>query len=481
MADTCTSRMRRKALPALLFAALAWNGMPATAQVVESQSGPEAGLEGIDAVRDEWVTPTAQRLGVTLERSFDSEGADRWDPEAHPLVFVTTEGPGYGGLLSGVKLPGVAIYDADTREVVASAQYDTLSWGYENVFEPHGLGVSPDGKWIYLPTGEGSFGTRGAGRLLVINARTLKIDKVLATGGQPHHAKALTTPDGNQYAYAYGWAQPLFVMDPNDDNRIVGGLDFNDMGIEGYLYFASPKGDEIIASGRIRQGGARSSLHDNVMVRINTKDWQMTDYIPVDDSTPVWVAFSADDKYAYFSGGHSSAVFKYDREQERIVARARAGVEGPYGVHLGWDDKQIYTIGKGEGSHNRGKVVGILNSDMMDQSDRPMDQVTTDCIRGDHGTIHPDPEANEMWITCNSSFEVVVFDMDLKEVTARLPTPNGGSTHSGSFVRYEGWNGEVLSDQNGLQGAALRTKRQLLGLETPPADFEASPPPATAH
>jgi hypothetical protein len=67
-----------------------------------------------------------------------------------------------------------------------------------------------------------------------------------------------------------------------------------------------------------------------------------------------------------------------------------------------------------------------------------------------------------LWITCNSSFEVVIFDLDQNKVTARLPMPNGGSTHSGAFVQYDGWKGEVVSDQNGLQGSALAVKRRLL-------------------
>src|SRR5262249_37604142 len=120
---------------------------------------------GSPAFADDWATPLATKLGVTLEKSFDSSGPDAWDPKKHPLVFVTTEGPGYGGLLSGVTLPGVAIIDADTREVVTSQHYDVLAWGWKNVFEDHGVGVSPDGKWIYLPTGEGTFGTMGVGRL----------------------------------------------------------------------------------------------------------------------------------------------------------------------------------------------------------------------------------------------------------------------------------------------------------------------------
>ena len=102
---------------------------------------------------------------------------------------------------------------------------------------------------------------------------------------------------------------------------------------------------------------------------------------------------------------------------------------------------------------------------MKTPGSRAMDQFYTGCIRGDHGTLHPNPEANELWISCNASFEVVIFDLDLQNVTARLPLPNGGSTHSGAFVHYpNGWedDGETVSDHNGLHGSALETKKQIL-------------------
>src|SRR5262249_40221098 len=77
--------------------------------------------------QDSWTTPLATKLGISLEKSFDSSGPDAWDPTKHPLVFVTAEGPGYGGLLSGVTLPGVAIIDADSRQPLASQHYDVLA------------------------------------------------------------------------------------------------------------------------------------------------------------------------------------------------------------------------------------------------------------------------------------------------------------------------------------------------------------------
>ena len=433
---------------------------------------PVAGVAHAQAAKDNWTTPWAKKLGVKLDKTFDSSGPDAWDPKAHPLVFVTSEGPGYGGLLSGMKLPGLAIFNAESKKVVTSKSYDVLSWGWKSVFEPHGLGVSPDGKWIYLPTGEGSFETKGLGRLLIINARTLKVDKVLALQSNAHHAKAFRDGDGKQLvlveSFAHGF-QPTFILDPADDNKVVGGWTTEEQGgMTSYLNFVSPDGKEVyVGAGATnlppQEVGGKQP--ESAIARIDTKTWKRKgNMVPIPDGNVVWTAFSSDGAYAYLTGAHVSRVFKYDRAKDKVISYARAGVEGPYGVHLGWDDRFLYTIGKGESSHNRGRVIGKIDAQLMEKrgGTSPMDQFTTDCIRGDHATLHPDPDANEMWISCNASFEVVIFDLDQSKVTARLRMPNGGSTHSGAFVKYAGWNGEVVSDQNGLQGSALETKRKLL-------------------
>ena len=423
------------------------------------------GLAGSAALAqgDNWTTPLATKLGVRLEAKLDSSGPDAWDPKQHPLVFITTEGPGYGGLLSGVKLPGLAIFDAESRKVVAHRSYDVLKMGFQNVFEPHGLGVSGDGKWIYLATGEGSFGTLNKGAYLIINARTLKVDKVIRLQGNAHHASSFRDESGRELVLAYGWNQPPFVLDPKNDNRVVGGISFEDMKSPGYLYFVDPEGKHLYATGRIEPAEAREQAHENALIKVSTKDWKLKKRVPLEDGNPVWVSFTADNKIAYVSGAHTNQVFRYDVAKEAVTGKIRAGVEGPYGVHLGWDDKDLYTIGKGEGSHNRGRVMGYVQAALVGKTMQASDQFATNCVRGDHGTLHPNPDANEMWITCNSSFEIVVFDLDQKKVTERIPMPNGGSTHSGAFVQYDGWNGQVLSDHNGLHGAALETKRKLLG------------------
>lgn len=417
-----------------------------------------------DTRAEQWTTAVATKLGVRLEAQFDSGGPDAWDPKKHPLVFITSEGPGYGGLLSGVKFPGLVVYDADSREVVANKSYDVLKLGFKNVFETHGLGVSPDGKWIYIPTGERQTLTMGKGAYLIINARTLKLDKVIRLAGQAHHASAFIDEAGHQRVLLYGWNQPPIVLDPNNDNKVVGGISFEDMKMPGYLYFVDPDGKYMYATGRIEPAAAREKSHENVVMKISTKDWKLVKTVTIDDSTPVWVSFTADNKYAYISGGHTDVIYRYDTSQDKINGKIRSGVDGPYGVHLSWDDKDLYTIGKGEGSHNRGKILGYVQANLIGKTAVASDQFPTDCVRGDHGTLHPDPEANEMWITCNSSFEIVIFDLDLRKVVQRLPTPNGGSTHSGAFVRYDGWKGEVQADQNGFLGRTLALKRKMLGI-----------------
>ena len=415
-----------------------------------------------------WQTEWAERVGVELEYSFDSSGDTAWDSSKHPLVFITTEGPGYGGMLGGVTLPGFAIFDADTRKPILSKDYDVLEWGWSNVFEPHGLGTSPDGKWIYLPTGEGSFMTMGdnVGRYLIINAETLKIDKVIKIPGQAHHAKSFTTEDGEQRVVLYGWSQPLFVLDPDDDNRVVGSVTHQDQGSEAYTYWPTPDGKTIFGLGRYRDFDMRKHLLDNPMWVIDTETWRVKKWIHLPDSAPVYMAFTSDGETAFISGARNSIVMEYDVHEQEVVNEQRAGVDGPYGAHLGWDNRYIYTIGKGEESHNQGKMIGMVDRETMAvPGSRAMNQFYTGCVRGDHGTLHPDPEANEMWISCNASFEVVIFDLDLREVTDRLPLPRGGSTHSGAFVSYpNGWDGpgETVSDMAGLHGSALEAKRQIV-------------------
>lgn len=433
---------------------------------------------GSSAAPTGWDTEYSQLLGIKLLAQLDSSGPDAWDVAAHPLVYVTAQGPGYGGILAAnapesdpnsaatpvQSAPGLAIIDAETHEAVASVQYEAE--GQESYAENHGLGVSPDGKWIYTQGNHPSSKARGNSVLMVINARTLKIDKLIET--RVHHVRVIHNAFTNKdLVLVDGWGT-FFALDPADDNRVAGAVDPADLNGSGYLGFGDPSGKWLFLS--VRTGFLES---DGGVAVVNLENWEIDARINTLDGSPIWVTFTADGKWAFVSDGHESKIAKIDMSSEnpsewRVVGLANAGAIGPYGLTLNWDDTTLYAFGKGEASHNQGKTVGFTSPDLFAEPDQyrgwrtVQGQIVSNCLRQDHAIVHPDPDKNEMWISCNSSFDNVVIDMGTNTVKATIPQPNGGSSHNGSFVRYEAdWTGELLSDTNGMHGSAMEEKLRI--------------------
>jgi len=415
-----------------------------------------------------WETEWASLLDIRLVAQLDSSGPDAWDAAAHPDVYVSAQGPGYGSsafggaFLSQAQVgPGVAIIDARTHEAVASTEY--LVDGIDTYPENHGLAVSPDGKWLYTQGVSQESNLSGKAVTNVINARTMKVDKVILS--RMHHGKVIHNAFTNKdLVLIEGWGT-FFALDPADDNRVVGAVDPKDLAGAGYLGFADPSGKWLLIS--VRTGFQES---DGGIAVVSLEDWKVKARINTLDGSPIWVAFSADGKTAYVSDGHESKIAKLDISAENpseweLVGLANAGTVGPYGLTLSWDDQMIFSIGKGEASHNQGKTIGFTTTDLFVPPDKyrgwgtTLGEIVTNCLRGDHAIINPDRELNEMWESCNSSFDNVIVDMGTQTVTAVIPQPNGGSSHNGAFVRYTAeWIGELLSDTNGFHGSALAVK-----------------------
>ena len=142
------------------------------------QVGNPQAVAPLEAAPSGWDTKWSQMMGVRLLQTFDPQGPALWDPAEHPVVYFASEGPGYGGLLNdSVSLPGYQAIDAKTHEVLAAPHFDigsmaaggaTFEEAQAAYFEPHGTGVSPDGRFVYVPTAAGaSFrGAKEAGRIL---------------------------------------------------------------------------------------------------------------------------------------------------------------------------------------------------------------------------------------------------------------------------------------------------------------------------
>lgn len=404
-----------------------------------------------------------KKLDIHLLQELDSSGPAAWDPSKHPKVFIMTEGPGYGGANSKMTKPGIAIFDEATHEVVVSRQYDL---GYKAYFEPHGLGVSADGKWIYLPTGDTEKKPDG-GHWIIIDAKTLKIHQIISTRQNPHHAKVFVNSQGNALVAGedFNWQAPgkgpgsgIYVFDPSDDNRIVGGINADTLQASPYLAFPDPTGKYMMIG--LPPGSYSDLAHEipGTVAFVDTTTWQPVKYLPI-GKDPIWTVFSHDGKYAWVDAAGDNKVVKIDLTQKKVVGETNSGGNGPYGMVLSWDEKQLWLIDKGEASHNRGMSVALVDPDLM----KPMGEFPLGAIRVDHGTLDPDPAKHEIWITSNASFDVIRFDLDSKQVTGKMEMPNGGSTHSGSFVQYNSdFTGQVLSDMSGLHGDALKAKDEIM-------------------
>lgn len=425
-----------------------------------------------DAAPSGWDTAESIRGGLQLVATYDSSGPDAWDPAEHPTVYFASEGGGYGHRPSqGTKLPGVQVIDSKTREVVASALFDL---GGEQTRQPHGLGVSPDGQWVYI--GFAYTDTAGVAQSVtaIVNARTLKLDKVLRQESSSawgervqnlHHTMAFTDFEGNaRVLLEFGFGAtggPHFLLDPNDDNRVVRAITYDEVRPMGHPYVVTdPTGRYLFISmgaNWIRE----SEFPAAAIAKLDLSDGSVV-VIEEVGAHPIGQVVTPDGKFLYVADGTNSRVYKIDLETNEVVGHTSSAVAGPYGLRLNWDSSRLYVMGKGEGTHNVGGVVGVIDLKTFRAVQDFNQPIQTGGAIIDHAILNPDPELNEMWISSAGTWETIILDLDTNEVKDRIPSPNGGDTHSGAFVRYDAdFGGELLADHANPQAEMFATMREL--------------------
>jgi mono/diheme cytochrome c family protein/DNA-binding beta-propeller fold protein YncE len=436
-----------------------------------------------------WDTPGSLRGRISLLATYDSSGPDAWDVGTHPLVFFTSEGVESGRHGSTSNKSGVQVIDAYAKKVVASALFDL---GEEVTENPHSVGISPDGRWLYLGQ---IHRVRATGQsrtvLMIVNARTLKLDKVLEGKARIdwfHHITGFTDWQGrDRVLVAFGrnpGGGPHYLLDPKDDNRVVRAITIEDIGYKiGHPYpTVDPTGRFVYVS--VFAPPWRSRNHNTAgIAKLNLETGAVT-IVPFVGDNPIGMAHTSDGRFTYVNDAHSSHVYKIDNATNEVVDDTSAGVAGPYGLALNWDESLLYPIGKGEDTHNNGSVVGVVNTRTF-QSPRNFIHNMPIYLGGsassvDHGILHPDPKVNELWISNMNGWETIVLDLNTHKVTAYIPTPNGGDTHSGGFVRYTpDWKGELLADMGGPKAAVRVLMRQRVA-SAQPAATAPKPAPASA-
>ena len=176
---------------------------------------------------------------------------------------------------------------------------------------------------------------------------------------------------------------------------------------------------------------------------------------------PIGITHDADGAFTYVVDGHGSMVYKIDNLTNEVVGKTSAGVAGPYGIAMNWDESLIFTVGKGEGSHNVGSVLGVIDAKTFTPARNLLAQqpifLGGSASSVDHAILHPDPAVNELWVSNMNGWETIVLDLNTYTPKAWIPTPHLGDTHSGGFVRYNpDFTGELLSDQGGVKSESMR-------------------------
>ena len=432
----------------------------------------------VDAEPTGWDNEESRRSGLTLFATYDSSGPDAWDVEEHPLVYFTSEGVG-SNPNGGTAMSGVQIIDAYEKEVIASALFDL---GEDVTQNPHSAGMSPDGRYLYIGQIH-RVGDTGESRsvLLIINARTLKLEMTLQGPRVDwfHHITGFTDWMGrDRVIVAFGrnaGGGPTWLLDPNDNHRVAKVITIQDVG-----YMMGHPYPTVDPTGRFLYNAVfappwRDKLHDTAgIAKINLETGGVA-IIPYVGDNPIGMAHTSDGRFTYVSAPHGSMVYKIDNEINEVVDTTSAGVAGPYGIALNWDESVLYPIGKGEGTHNNGSVVGYIATQPRFTSPRNLIHNMPIWLGGsassiDHGVLHPDPEVNELWISNMYGWETIVLDLDDHETKHYIPTPNGGDTHSGGFVRYDSdWNGELLTDMGGPKDSVREIMRERVAAVPPPA------------
>ncbi|HEX5630323.1 MAG TPA: hypothetical protein VFY15_01560 [Acidimicrobiia bacterium] len=464
------------------------------ADVIATESAGTLFAEGAPAPvpDDGWATTESVRGGLWLmfQAEDSSAGPDAWDVAAHPKVYFTSESMEPANPAQDDDAPqfqGWHVIDAVTHEVLFSKLYqfnpaDPITRG------PHGVGVSPDGKWLYegwceTPTAEGSVQTCYVG---IYNTRTGLIDKVLKQESYfqfglrsqaIHHIQAWTDSDGNERVILqWGFGAnggPHHILDPNDNNRVVRAITYDDVKPMGHP-FTTPSPDGMWVYVSMGANFLRESFAGATCIaKVSTTTPEVIEICDEHGRVlnhPIGITHTMDGRYTFAVEAESSQVIKIDNEENEVVGHTSAGVAGPYGICLSDDEQLAFIVGKGEGSHNTGSVLGILNlanfSQLRADHEYPGDGTINPFYLGgsaaslDHCALNPDLDKHEIWVSNMRGWETIVTEYDTFTVVDYVPTPNGGDTHGMAFVWYlEGWDsGELMVDMGGPKSKTLQAE-----------------------
>lgn len=379
--------------------------------------------------------------------------ADPPDPKSIPSTFKPVAGGLYFYTNTSIAydstnaFPWVIVIDVATHKIVAGAEITDI------LTSPHGIGVSPDGKQVYLPAGSvpaavsvAADGKKIAAGIAVVDALTLKVTQKIGTNDRPHHVQVIS--DKLMMWDSWGTAENVQIFDPNDGNKVIKTIGAKDFGGTPYIGFPSPDGKYVYMTVRPVAG---SNSTDSWLSRIDLTTYAVEKVVDLGGEGAVWTAFGRDGKFIYVTVPGEDHVVKIDMlaTPPKIVGTAATG-RGPYAVNLSPDEKTLFVVSKGEGGRGqRGGSFVTIDAETM----RVLKEVPA-CMafvcQPDHAILSPD--GTEFWINNNMGY-VDVFDIKTLALKAEMTMPNLGDPHGGVFVQYDkDLKGHVVMEPGGPRG-----------------------------
>jgi len=422
-----------------------------TSRVVAQQTpGVPVGTPGPTTELLKMMAVDKPDFGIKVVRTFDASGKPAYETKGGDLFFFTNASVSYN---STADKPMIIVINAKARKIVAVADIDMPS-------TPHGITLSPDAKYIYLPSGpstanvvrgraEGFFGGPGSfgAPTAVVDTKTLKLVALIETGGSTHHTQVFA--DRYVMFDSFRGPLPIFLLDPAT-NRVVRGIPAGDFNGRPYIAFPSPDGKFIYVT--VRPGINRDASGreiDGWVSKINAETMQEVATFPVGPG-PVWIAITQDGKTGYVTLGPTNKLVKLDLERGRILGIAPTG-RGPYGIRLSPDEKIAYVANKGEGGNGqKGATFAAIDTNTMSIVREQLSCPDGLC-QADHIVLSPD--GKELWIS-NNMGSITVFDRETLKLLSTIQTPKLGDPHGGTFVQVAADNrsAKVVADIGGPHG-----------------------------